>query len=181
MWELLAESTNLTKEDIVSRMQEIDLRDGKPESAVTELNDRLDVETAEQIPRNLKKDRVLWVLERATLLQALGEYELSARDMMAVDQRLLWLDLDGEKSADLAKYLYSASATPYRAPTYERMLLNTLNMINFLALGDNQKAKVEARPERIREIAGVAHVGRPHQRARGACGLGGRRRWRRAS
>jgi hypothetical protein len=122
-----------------------DLARGKTEDALKVLNKRLEVERAEDVPEKLKKDRVLLLLERATLLQALGRYDLAARDMVAVDQRLLWLDLDGEKSADLAKYMYSASSTPYRAPAYERMLLNTLNMVNFMALGDMQGAKVEAR------------------------------------
>ena len=125
-----------------------DLARGKPEQALGELNKRLDVERAEDIPQDLGKRRIprlLLLLERATLLQALGRYDLAARDMIAVDQRMLWLDLDGEKSADLAKYMYSASATPYRAPAYERMLLNTLNMVNFMAQGDMQGAKVEAR------------------------------------
>lgn len=125
------------------RDAQLDLRAGQPASALALINDQLDVERAEDIPRDLKKNRVLLLLERATLLQAMGEYELAARDMMAVDQRMEWLDLDG--SVDIGKYLYSGSATPYRAPAYERLMLNTLNMINFLALGNMQGAKVEAR------------------------------------
>lgn len=133
------------------REAQVDLRAGRPQSALEVVNDRLEVDSAEAIPEDLKKNRVLLLLERATLLQALNRYALSARDMVAVNQRMEWLDIDGEKSADLAKYLYSASATPYRAPPYERMLLNTLNMVNFLAMGDNQGAKVEARRFRLLE------------------------------
>ena len=127
------------------RDAQIDLLAGRTEAALQVINEQLDLERPEDIPRDLRRNRVLLLLERATLLQAIGEYELSARDMMAVDQRMEWLDLDGDKSVDLAKYLYSASATPYRAPAYERLLLNTINMINFLALGNMQGAKVEAR------------------------------------
>lgn len=130
---------------------QVDLRAGRPEAALEVLNERLDLDTAEDVPRELGKNNVLLLLERATLLQALGRYDLAARDMMAVDQRMEWLDIDGEKSADLAKYLYSGSATPYRAPAYERMLLNVLNMVNFLAMGKFQGAKVEARRFRLLE------------------------------
>lgn len=133
------------------REAQVDLRAGRPEAALDVINDRLDLENAEQIPADLKKSRVLLLLERATLLQALGRYDLAARDMIAVDQRMEWLDLDSAKTVDLGKYLYSGSATPYRAPTYERMLLNTLNMLNFLAMGDMQGAKVEARRFRLLE------------------------------
>lgn len=127
------------------REAQADLRAGRPEVAIDVVNDRLDVEKRTDTPGNLQKNRVLLLLERATLLQAVGDYQLAARDMMAVDQRMEWLDLDGVKSVDLAKYLYSGSSTPYRAPAYERMLLNALNMVNFLAMGNYQGAKVEAR------------------------------------
>jgi hypothetical protein len=127
------------------RDAQVDLKAGRPESAIEVINEELDVETKEEVPKDLKKDRVLLALERATLLQATADYELAARDMIAVDQRMEWLNLDGEGSIDLAKYLYSGSATPYRAPAYERLLLNTLNMLNFLAMRDFQGAKVEAR------------------------------------
>lgn len=127
------------------REAQVDLRAGRPEAALDVLNNRLKLDRAEEMPADLKKSRLLLLLERATLLQALRRYDLAARDMMAVDQRMEWLNIDGAKSVDLGKYLYSGSATPYRAPAYERLLLNTLNMINFLALGDMQGAKVEAR------------------------------------
>lgn len=122
-----------------------DLRSGRPESAIEVINEQLDVDSKEAVPKDLKKNRVLLTLERATLLQATGNYDLAARDMMAADQRLEWLNLDGEGSVDLANYLYSASASPYRAPAYERLLLNTINMVNYLAMRDFQGAKVEAR------------------------------------
>lgn len=133
------------------REAQVDLRAGRPEAALDVVNNRLSLERAEEIPHDLKKSRVLLLLERATLLQALGRYDLAARDMIAVDQRMEWLDIDGVKSVDLGKYIYSGSATPYRAPAYERMLLNTLNMLNFLAMGDMQGAKVEARRFRLLE------------------------------
>lgn len=124
---------------------------GQPEVAVEILNDRLDVDRPEQVPAHLKKNNVLLLLERATLLQGLGRYDLAARDMSAVDQQLEWLDIDQTDSAQLARYLYSDSSSGYQAPAYERLMLNTLNMINFLAMGQLEGARVEARRFQLME------------------------------
>jgi uncharacterized protein len=45
----------------------------------------------------------------------------------------------------VGKYLFSDDVGPYRAPPYEKLLLNTLNLMNYLAMGDLTGAKVEAR------------------------------------
>jgi hypothetical protein len=116
-----------------------------PERAVEIINKRLKTENSNRLPAELEDSNILLLLERATVLQSLGQYKLAARDMMAVDDQLEFLDLTGANSAELAKYMYSESSEDYRAPAYERLLLNTLNMINFMAIGDLQSAKVEAR------------------------------------
>ena len=71
MWELLAESTNLTKEDIVSRMQEIDLRDGKADGKVS--RNVSDCPTCSR-PVNSKRDRCIYC----------GEQMLRDRDVFDV-------------------------------------------------------------------------------------------------
>src|SRR5690606_31856269 len=81
----------------------------------------------------------------ATLLQAMGEYELAARDMGIVDQRMEWLDIGTSDAVALAKFVYSDDAGGYRAPAYERLMLNALNLVNYLALGELEGARVEAR------------------------------------
>jgi hypothetical protein len=116
-----------------------------PERAVEIINKQLEIKGSNQLPAELEDDNILLLLERATVLQSLGKYKLAARDMMAVDDQLEFLDLTGANSAELAKYMYSESSEDYRAPAYERLLLNTLNMVNFIAIGDLEGAKVEAR------------------------------------
>jgi hypothetical protein len=118
---------------------------GETDRAVGKLNEVLGTEERHQIPGKLTGENTLILLERATLLQAMGEYKLAARDMMIADQQLDWLDIGAQGKAKVGKYLFSGSAVKYRAPPYERLLLNTMNMINFLALGDYEEAKVEAR------------------------------------
>ncbi|MBA2665327.1 MAG: hypothetical protein H0U74_23765 [Bradymonadaceae bacterium] len=124
---------------------------GQPELAIEIVNAQLKVEESRELPDDLDKNRVLMLLERATLLQALDQYALSARDMMIVDQRLDWLDIGHSDAAKIARYVYSDDAGGYRAPAYERLMLNTLNMVNFLALGDAASARVEARRFQLME------------------------------
>lgn len=124
---------------------------GSPETALKDLNEQLEVDSAKDLPESLDDEKPLLLLERGTVLQSLGEYELAARDMQIADEKLDLLDLSSGTGDDLAKWLYSDSATNYRAPAYERLMLNTLNMINYMAVRDFQSAKVEARRFQIME------------------------------
>lgn len=118
---------------------------GDMNGAITTINQRLQVDHSTQLPANLEKDRVLLLLERGTLLQAIGDYEGARRDMMIADQHLDWLDMSSTEADVIAEWLYSASSAKYTAPAYERLYLNALNMVNFLALRDYEGARVEAR------------------------------------
>ena len=46
---------------------------------------------------------------------------------------------------DIGKYLFSDDVGPYKAPAYEKLMINTMNMVNYLARGDLQGARIEAR------------------------------------
>lgn len=118
---------------------------GQVTQAVDLVNERLEVDRALDLPADLGKNQVLLLLERATLLQAMGEYELAARDMGIVDQRMEWLDIGTSDAVALAKFVYSDDAGGYRAPAYERLMLNALNLVNYLAMGELEGARVEAR------------------------------------
>jgi hypothetical protein len=118
---------------------------GQYASAVDELNDFLDVESAEEIPPKWKGDGPLAVLERGVLLQAEGDYALSARDLAEADEALELLDLKTDTVGQIGKYVYSDTSATYAASPTERTSLNALNVANFLALGDLSSAAVEAR------------------------------------
>ncbi|MFB6263608.1 MAG: hypothetical protein ABEL76_08300 [Bradymonadaceae bacterium] len=122
-----------------------DVLAGRPKKALVDLNEALELEKSHQLPAELSGENTLTVLERATVLQSVGRYKLAARDMMIADQRLDWLDIATAKKAKLGKYLFSGSSVRYRAPPFERLMLNTLNLLNFAALRDWEDAKVEAR------------------------------------
>ena len=118
---------------------------GNVKAAVRELNHVLKVRDSEDLPRKWKKDMELVVLERASMLQALGLYELSSRDFEVADKRLELLDIARDGAGQLGKYVYSDSATKYKTSPTEKLSLNAMNMCNYLARGDLDGAKIEAK------------------------------------
>lgn len=118
---------------------------GAPEAALERVNRELGVAAAENIPRGTESETPLLLLERATILQAMGRYALSARDFQRADKALDVLDLTGDSVGEISRYLFSDDDTLYKAPPHEKLLINTLNMVNYLARGQASGAKVEAR------------------------------------
>lgn len=118
---------------------------GNPEDALTAVNVALEVDSAEQLPQKRGGEVPLLLLERGTILQSLRRYKLSSRDLQLADKDLDVIDLSSDTTGNIAKYLFSDDSTKYRTPPHEKLLLNTINMINYLALGDTGGAKVEAR------------------------------------
>jgi hypothetical protein len=130
------------------------LDQGAPKQALTLLNEEMDVEDESHVPENAGGDNALLLLDRAMVLQQLAstskaastnEYKLSSRDLELADKQVEVLDLSRNAVHDIGKYLFSDATGPYKAPTYEKLMINTMNMVNYLARGDLSGAKVEAR------------------------------------
>ncbi|MFO0632065.1 MAG: hypothetical protein U0168_04365 [Nannocystaceae bacterium] len=121
------------------------LQRGDVQGGISELDKFLKVRKPAELPHKWKKDFELVVLERATLLQAAGQYELSARDFEVADKQLELLDIARDGAGKLGKYIYSDSATKYKTSPTEKLSLNAMNLCNYLARGDLQGAKVEAK------------------------------------
>ena len=113
--------------------------------AIEALNAELGVPKSEELPVELNHNSAMLLLERATLLQAEGQYALSARDMIVVDDQLEWLDIDAETAPQRLKLAASEQLAHYQAPAHERLMLNLLNLINYMALSKLEEARVEAR------------------------------------
>jgi hypothetical protein len=113
--------------------------------ATRQMNDFLGVRSSEDLPRKWKGENSLAVLERSILLQAQGDYALSARDMGAADENIEILDLEKDAIGSIGKYVYSDSSANYAPAPTERVALNGLNLANYLAVGDLSGAAVEAR------------------------------------
>lgn len=118
---------------------------GDYETGVDELSRILGVDSYEDIPNKWSADRPLAALERGMLLQALGRYRWSARDLSAAETELEFLDMKLDTVGNIGKYIYSDSAEIYKLQPTERLALNALNMLNYLAVGNLEGAAVEAR------------------------------------
>ncbi|MFO0571179.1 MAG: hypothetical protein U0263_36455 [Polyangiaceae bacterium] len=118
---------------------------GQPKRALSLYNQALEVDRAEQQPAVLDGEKVLFLLDRSIVLQQLDRYDLSSKDLEAADKKIEVLDLSGGAGADLGRYLFSDASGPYRAPAYEKLMINTMNLVNYLVRGDLNGARVEAR------------------------------------
>jgi hypothetical protein len=125
------------------------LRAGDKPRALEMANAVLDVEEDHEYPRKVGGDNALLVLERATIKQGLGRFPASTTDFQVADQHLELLDLKNDTAGNIGKWLFSDDVTVYKAPPHEKLLLNTLNMLNYLAIGNLEEARVEARRLRV--------------------------------
>ena len=113
--------------------------------SIKQWNKILDVKDADELPAEWKKEHALVVLERGMVLQAMQEYRSSAKSLSAAEKELEFLDIARDGAGKLGKYVYSDSATKYKTSPTEKLSLNAVNMINYLAQGDLDGAKVEAK------------------------------------
>lgn len=117
----------------------------EPRRALSLLNEAMDVKSAKELPQKVGGDNVLFILDRSMVLQELGNYELSSRDLQLSDKQIQLLDFSRNALDDLGKYVFSDESGPYKAPAYEKLMINTINMVNYLAQGDLEGSRVEAR------------------------------------
>jgi hypothetical protein len=141
---------------------------GRPQDALKLLNEALDVKTAEQLPAKIKGDTSLYLLDRAMVLQSLEQYPLSSRDLEISDKNVEILDLSRNAMDEIGRYIYSDSAGRYKAPAYEKLMINTMNMVNYLARGDLNGARIEARRLAVMQ----QFIERSEGKGRGLLGLG---------
>jgi uncharacterized protein len=118
---------------------------GNPRGALALINEELEVDNAKQVPAEVGGDNTLLLLDRAMVLQVLDQQQLSSRDLEIADKQIETLDLSRNAADDIGKYLFSDDVGPYKAPAYEKLLINTMNMVNYLTRGDLNGARIEAR------------------------------------
>lgn len=91
------------------------------------------------------RDEIIWRLEQATILRTAGKYQESNTAFDQAQQRI-------DRYAEEAKLKVGAEAgalfsnqanTPYRGRGYDGIMLNTYRALNFLAMLDPDKARVE--------------------------------------
>ncbi len=121
----------------------LDMGDAK--GAIAAVDEELDVDSPKKLPADIKGDNAILVLDRASIQQGLSEFPLSQRDFEAADKAIDMLDLAHNAGDSIGEYVFSGSSGRYQAPPYEKLMINTLNMLNYLERRDLGGAKVEAR------------------------------------
>lgn len=91
-----------------------------------------------------QKDRLLCWLEYASVLQSAGRYSESVRAFIQADQVADQVDYFSVL-AQTKSLVLNQEQTNYRGETYELLMINALNALNFLALGNWEGAQVEIR------------------------------------
>ncbi|HMJ15315.1 MAG TPA: hypothetical protein VK524_28060, partial [Polyangiaceae bacterium] len=117
----------------------------QPKRALALVNEELEVDRAEEVPEEVSGDNALLILDRAMILQQLDSTKLSSRDLELADKQIEILDLSRNAVDDLGKYLFSDESGPYKAPAYEKLMINSMNMLNYLVRRDLNGARIEAR------------------------------------
>ena len=116
-----------------------------PQQALALYDEELEVKSGSELPQEVKGDNALLLLDRSTISQQLQKYEDSSRDLEIADKQVEMLDFSRSTAHEIGRYLFSDDVGPYKARPYEKLLVNTLNMVNYLARGQLNGAKVEAR------------------------------------
>lgn len=121
------------------------LDEGDAKRAIAEIDEELDVKSDKDLPKDIQGDNAILVLDRGSIEQGLVRFDLSKRDFEAADKAIDMLDLARNAGDTIGEYVFSGSSGRYKAPPYEKMLINTLNMVNYLETRDLNGARVEAR------------------------------------
>lgn len=132
---------------------------GDAKKALELYNKRLEVEDAKDLPKNTSGDNTVLILDRAMILQQLENYKLSSRDLEVADKQIEVLDFNRGAIDDIGKYMFSDSTGPYKAPFYEKLLINTQNMLNYLQARDLNGARIEARRLAVMQSFISSHEG----------------------
>ncbi|HEX7652716.1 MAG TPA: hypothetical protein VF607_04370, partial [Verrucomicrobiae bacterium] len=91
------------------------------------------------------KDAIIWRLEQGAVLRAAGKYEDSN---VAFDQAQQQIDAYAEKAKvrvgqETLAFLSNQAELDYEGRSYDGIMLNTYRALNYLALGDIEKARPE--------------------------------------
>ena len=118
---------------------------GDARSAIHAINEELEVGSEKQLPKDIKGDNALLVLDRGSIQQGLVQFDLSKQDFEAADKAIDMLDLAHNAGDTIGEYVFSDSSGRYQAPPYEKLMINTLDMLNYLEQRDLNGARIEAR------------------------------------
>ncbi|HTU59710.1 MAG TPA: hypothetical protein VMF89_14765, partial [Polyangiales bacterium] len=116
-----------------------------PRAALALYNEQLEVSSGSELPTEQRRDNALYLLDRSLISQQLDAFKDSSQDLETADKQIEMLDFSRSSAHEIGRYLFSDDTGPYKARPYEKLLINTMNMLNYLVRGDLSGAKIEAR------------------------------------
>ncbi|MFM2420355.1 MAG: hypothetical protein RL385_5078 [Pseudomonadota bacterium] len=116
-----------------------------PARALTLYNEALDVKSGAELPKSTAGDNAVLLLDRSMVSHQLAAFENTSRDLEAADKAVEMLDFSRSTADEIGRYLFSDDTGPYKARPFEKLLINTMNMLAYLSRGDMAGAKIEAR------------------------------------
>ncbi len=146
------------------------LDEGNPPEAIRLLDREIDVKSDGELPAEMDSDNALFVLDRGGIQQSVLQFDRSKRDFEAADKAIDMLDLAHSAADSIGSYVFSGSSSRYQAPPYEKLLVNTLDMLNYLELRDLNGARIEARRLAVMQRYVADEL---HERDNAVLGLGG--------
>jgi uncharacterized protein len=111
------------------------LASGQPAAAVAHF---------EPLAKESGKDQLVYVLDYAVSLQEAGRFKESAAQF-ALAEQLVELNDYTSISKSIASLATSETALQYKGENFEKVLINAVNSINYLEMGDLDGALVESR------------------------------------
>jgi hypothetical protein len=118
---------------------------GQPKEALRLLNQAMAVKSDAEQPGDLGSENSLYLLDRGSIQQSVAQFGASKKDLESADKAVDMLDLAHDTGDSIGEYIFSGSSGKYQAPPHEKLLVNTLNMLNYLELRDLNGARIEAR------------------------------------
>ena len=95
--------------------------------------------------RKENKDTIIWRLEQGTALRAAGQYQESIAAFDAAEEKINAFDEKAKVSVsdETAGLLSNQAQLDYKGRDYDKVMLNTYKALNYLQLGEPDKARVE--------------------------------------
>ncbi|MBN2590929.1 MAG: hypothetical protein JXA96_13775 [Sedimentisphaerales bacterium] len=93
--------------------------------------------------KNPKKEDLLWALQAAALERMNKNYQQSNEYFDKAETMLNYFDYQNETIDSAAAIITNENIVPYVGDEYDGIMINTYKALNFMALGNNELARVE--------------------------------------
>ncbi|MBN2593614.1 MAG: hypothetical protein JXA81_08925 [Sedimentisphaerales bacterium] len=93
--------------------------------------------------KNPKKEDLLWTLQLGTLERLRQNYQESNNNFDRSEEMLNYFDYQNAAADSVAAIAVNENIIPYLGEEYDGIMVNTYKALNFMALGENDQARVE--------------------------------------